>query len=514
MRKALVRYQSSVILGLHILSIVSSFLFLRVEATPEIVVEVLVVVLVAHILSRFIQQTVSPLIRYYRSLGQYAVIHRLGAVSTLLFLDIVLVAVAVIWVLGVVRGQQIPILTLVSYLLITIIPSLTMLIQVFLVHDAKEELRTVALVRRFATALGLGFALVLLTYELDITWIAPLLASMQLVILIQVIRIRFRYTKELTYRRQYEDSGHQETRFHLVKTLSLQALTLVPNVLVQGVAIGLVFIVPPLLVIVEQPVPSTMYTSLVLIVSTASAIRLLFHTITPRPFVLQEAEASNNKSRLRSEVTMWLERGILLEVILAVFFTALLGVMLPLIVEIDYPITILSIIIGYLFGISAYLSHVFSRLSMIASSIIALTAIFIVVGGSFYYSVYFGFTGILGVAVVTLGYIYTIGYVWAFKEYDIEAKPHFIQLLKVAGLFLLSSSLLLVLWFVLPPVVAPLSLSLRVLVISSIIVLVEVVVMYAYIRVTGLSPYLFDSQQLKQQFDTIYMSIQEEEAIW
>ena len=87
-------------------------------------------------------------------------------------------------------------------------------------------------------------------------------------------------------------------------------------------------------------------------------------------------------------------------------------------------------------------------------------------------------------------------------------------MLQLLGVCVLSTSIVAVLGFVLVPLLASLAVGLQVVAVSSIILLVEVVIMYAYIRVTGLSQYLVGSNQIKEQFDTIYIANQEEEAIW
>ena len=514
MKEAMLRYQRLLILAFHLLSIGLALFFLRLDATLDAILEVLVVVLIAQLLARFIGQTLSPLIRYYRSLGHFAVIHRLGAVSSLLVIDVVLISIAILWAIISLRSEELSLILSLSYLGILIFPSVTMVFQPFLLPDAKDEITTIALIRRFFMLVSLGLLVLLMLIEFDVFIIAPVLAFVQFVLFILIVRVRLRYSKEITYRRQYEDSGHQESVFQLVKVLSLQALSLLPLMLVQGVAVMMLYLVPVLLPMVDQPVPSVVFDSLVVIAVTTGAVRLLFHGITPSPRSLSEAEATNNQSRLRTEVTTWLERGALLEVILAVVVSSLLGVILPMMVEIDYPVMILSVLVGYLLGISSYLSHMGRRLSVIASSIISVTALLFLIAGSLYYAVYFGFLGILVSATITLLYLYVMGYVWAFKEYEIEGKPHAIQLLKILGLFVLSTSIVAVLGFVLVPLLASLAVGFKVVSVSSIILLVEVVIMYAYIRVTGLSQYLVGSDQIKEQFDTIYIANQEEEAIW
>ena len=514
MKEALLRYQRLLILIFHLLSLGLALFFLRREANIDAILELLVVVLVAQLLARFIGQTLSPLIRYYRSLGHFAVIHRLGAVSSLMVIDVVLIAIAMLWGINTLRSEELSVLLSLSYLGIMIIPSLTMVFQPFLLPDAKDEITMIALLRRFSVLVSLALLLLLLGSDLDVVVIAPMLAVVQFVLFILIVRVRIRYAKEITYRRQYEDSGHQESVFQLVKVLSLQALSLLPFVVLQGAAVMVLYLVPVVLTLVDQPISPVVFDSLVVIAVTTGGVRLLFHGITPSPLTLNEAETTNNQSRLRTELTTWLERGALLEVIVAVVISSFLGVILPIMIKIDYPVMILSIFVGYLLGISSYLTHMGRRLTLIASSIISVTALFFLIVGSLYYAVYFGFLGILVSASITLLYLYVMGYVWAFKEYEMEGKPHAIQLLKILGLFVLSTGIVAVLGFVLPPLLVTLAVGLRVLAVSSIVLLVEVVVMYAYIRVSGLSQYLLDADQIKQQFDTIYIALQEEETIW
>ncbi len=95
-----------------------------------------------------------------------------------------------------------------------------------------------------------------------------------------------------------------------------------------------------------------------------------------------------------------------------------------------------------------------------------------------------------------------------------EGKPHLMQLLKIVGMVVLSGSIVVVLGIVLPPLLDPLATGLRVIAVSSILLLVEVVIIYTYLRVTGLTQYLLDKEQFNQQFDTIYLALQEEETIW
>ncbi len=514
MKEALLRYQTLLVLGFHLLSIFLALFFLRLEASIEDILELVVVVAVAHVLAQSIRLTVTPLIRYYRSLGHFAVIHRLGALSSILIFDVVIIAALLIWTMSRLRSQELSLITSLSYLVILIIPSLTRLLQLYLEPEASDDLKTMALIRRLSSFLVIGFLLFLLMNDMDVLLIAPVLAIMQVVLLMMVITIRFQYVKELTYRRQYEDSGHQESFVQLGKMLSLQALSLLPMILVQFVAIMLLYLIPHLLIMVDQSVPTTIFQSLMVIVITASIVRLLFHWITPSPAVLYEAEASNNQSRLRNEVTLWIERGALVEGVVVIVVMALLGVIVPMVIEMDYRSMILSVIVGYFLGIHAYLAHMIRRFSIIVSSMISLTAILLLIGGSVYYAVYFGYIGMVLSALITLLYLYIIAYVWAFKEYEMEGKPHLMQLLKIFGMVVLSGSIVVVLGIVLPPLLDPLATGLRVIAVSSILLLVEVVIIYTYLRVTGLTQYLLDKEQFKQQFDTIYLALQEEETIW
>lgn len=477
-------------------------------------IELIFILGVSYVLARFIQQTLSPLLEYYRSQGHFAVIHRVGGIASLIVIDVILVIAGILWVLSQSHMMDRSLVITVSYAAIIFFTSLIKILQPFVQADARDEIQTLALVRRIGIFVVAMIGIVLVLQGIDLRILSLFLAILQAGLTVQLLRIRRQYHKEITYRRQYEDSGHQESILSLVKTMSLQAISLLPVVILQVAAVTIVLWLPLLFEIVGQELPDSLSASLILILVTALSVRFVFHFITPNQSMIRQAEVTNNHSRLTKEATLWLERGGLIEVIMIIVVGALFGVILPVAIPLDYPVVIASLVLGYLLGIHAYLSHVFQRLSIIASSIISVTAIVLLLAGSFYYAVYFGYVGLLGSAIITMVYLYMISYVWAVKEYAIELKPHGIQLAKMAGLFLVGAAVLVVLRLVVPPVIEGLSITLQLLAMTGIVVLMEIVIIYAYVRVLGLTQYGYDSHQFKQQFDTIYLAHQEEEAIW